>query len=514
MSVANMDEANTVFMCQAETKLKVHSISSPNFKIFSRNVSLLLNSLGEDGQDEVWAPIIRELKRFRFDLSAAPLSQKVVTHKAEALHKILRSKIAQIKLAYGPAQSEMLSVLAQQAQQLANIHEQSLLDTLIHLVNIRGKDETTIVICEPRLILEVEEAFRETANLYGIEIVSPANLREVKCYSRLFVFGAPRWFPEFVFSSPRAKEIHIIKHNWISGKWQPEAVLLSPHKFAGSRNGRLTIEDEPTELGELILEDFIPSIDIKKIQDKATEQLINLVNDDDEIVIARLFLLENDWAVFLETDDNSSVDIIDLDEEVTKRVRRTKVREILPGMYILLRTEGGGDYIVPVADRLMGKFKEKARSEQKRWKVLLREQVKEKGEKEVLRELRGLGSSRATEGNLAHWTSLRGIKTEHYEDFRAIMRLIGLEKEAQKLWETMNEIRKAHSRAGFKIRGMLLDKVNKCDLEKLRRDGIMEFELADQGAGSLSAFRVKEVSKETTEVIHWRIGEPFRIDHG
>ena len=514
MSVINMDQTTIIFSCQSETKVKVHSISSPNLQIFNRNVSQFFKTLGEDGQDDYWSPIVREIKRFRFDLSAAPLSQKEITTKGEALHKLLRSKVAQSKLVYSPEQSEMLSQLAGQANQLANIREQSLLDSLIQLVNTKGKDEAAIAICEPRLISEVEEAIRVTQNLYGIEIVSPVNLREAKCFSRLIIFGSPLWFPEFVFSSPRAKEIHVIKHKWISGKWEPELVLLSPYKFTGSRNRGLTIDDEPADLGELILEDFLPSIDIKEIQDKATEQLINLVNDEDEIVIARLFLLENDWAVFLEADDSSSVDVIDLDEEVTKRVRRVQVREIQPGIYILLRTEGGGNYIVPVADRLMGKFKEMARSEQKKWKVLLREQVKDKGEKEVISELRRLGSSRATEGNLAHWISLRGIKTEHFEDFRAIMRLIGLEKEAQKLWETMNEIRKAHSRAGFKIREMLLDQVNKCDLEKLRRHGIMEFELVDQGAGSLSAFRVKEVSRETTEVIQWRVGEPFRIDHG
>ena len=137
------------------------------------------------------------------------------------------------------------------------------------------------------------------------------------------------------------------------------------------KSTRIIIQDEPTEVGELILEDFLPRIDLKKIQDNATEQLINLVNDDDEVVLAKLFLLENDWAAFLDTDESASVDVIDLEEEVTKRVRRVQVRDIQTGMYILLRTEGGGDYIVPVADQLMGKFKEKARSEQRKWKALL-----------------------------------------------------------------------------------------------------------------------------------------------
>lgn len=514
MNSSDMNEASTIFSCQSEIKVKVHSVSSPGLQMFTRNISVFLKTLGEDGQDEFWNPIVREIKRFRFDISAAPLTNRYLSVVIECLYDLLKSKISQSKLVYGREQSEMLSQLAEQARILKGNSEQSLLDTFLHLINQKDLSKIAIAICETRLIPEVEETLRNLFRNSKINIVSPANLRESICYSELFCFGAPRWYPEYVFSAPRAKQIHLIKHKWISGRWEPEFVFLFPYKPMDPKSTRIIIQDEPTEVGELILEDFLPRIDLKKIQDNATEQLINLVNDDDEVVLAKLFLLENDWAAFLDTDESASVDVIDLEEEVTKRVRRVQVRDIQTGMYILLRTEGGGDYIVPVADQLMGKFKEKARSEQRKWKALLREIVKLKGEKEIINQLRLHGSNRASSGNLAHWISMRGIKTENYEDFRAIMRLIGLEKESLNLWQIMNEIRKAHTRAGFKIRDMLLDQVNSADLDKLRRHGIMEFELADQSAGRLSAFRVKEIARETTEVIHWRIGVPFRIDHG
>lgn len=514
MNISDMDDANVIYSCQSDIKVKVHSVPSPTLQMFTRNISFFLRSLGEDGADEFWSPIVREVKRFRFDISAAPLSHKSVSVRAESLHTFLKSKVRQSKLAYSWEQSETLFQLTEQASQLISIPEQSLLETLLNLINKKELSEIAIAICETRLIPEVEKTLQDLLGKPNVNVVSPVNLKGTSCYSELFSIGAPRWFPEHVFSAPRAKHIHVIKHKWIPGKWEPELVLLSPYKASGFISKKFTIQDESTEEGELLLEDFLPKIDIKKIQDNATEQLINLVNDDDEIVLARLFLLESDWAVFLDADDTASVDIIDLEEEVSKRVRRVPVREIQMGMHILLRTEGGGDYIVPVADQLMGKFKEKARSEQRKWKVLLREKVKMKGEKEIISQLRQFGSPRASSGNLAHWMSLRGIKTENYEDFRAIMRLIGLEKEALSLWEIMGDIRKAHTRAGFKIRDMLLEQVNNADLDKLRKLGIMEFELADQSAGSLSAFCVKEIAKETIEVIHWRIGEPFRIDNG
>jgi hypothetical protein len=76
----------------------------------------------------------------------------------------------------------------------------------------------------------------------------------------------------------------------------------------------------------------------------------------------------------------------------------------------------------------------------------------------------------------------------------------------------MGKIRNAHTKAGFTIRSMLLDLVNRGDMSKLKLYGKMDFELAEQGAGSLSAFRIIDVVKDTVEVIHWRIGAPFRIE--
>jgi len=474
---------------------------------------MFFKTLGDDGKDEFWSPIVRGLKRFRFDVSAAPLTKEQFSSRAKALYDLFISKENQSKLAYGWEQSEMFSQIVALTEKMIYIPEQSLLDKLIHLVGNKGHNGIAVVIRESRLISEIEDAINERKELKNVRVVSPENLQNVTCYTKLFIFGSPRWFPEFVFSAPRASEIHVIKHNWIPGKWEPTLVLITPYRARGAKNKKIVIEDE-TEIEDLLFDVFLPTIDIKRIQDEATEQLIENLNDDNEIVNSRLYILENDWAVFLEADESSEIDIIDIDEDRSAQVKHVKVREIQAGTFILLRTEGGGDYIVPVADRLMGEFKEIARSEQKRWKTLLQEQVKQKGEKKVLDELTRYGSSRATKNNLANWMSMRNIRTADRNDFQAIMRLLGIENETSKLWNIMGEIRKAHSKAGFRIREMLLEQVNKADLEKLSRYGIMEFELADQDAGKLSAFRVKDVAKNTTEVIHWRVRTPFRIDHG
>ncbi len=516
MSIYHMDEVDNIYNSSKGLKIKVHSVPSANLQTFNRNISHFLRIIGQDGNDDFWMPITNELKRFRFDLSAAPLSKEIISQKALNLHGSLQSRINYCETVYGTELAITLKQLAEQALLLSEVEETNLLNFLVDLIKLNKSHELAIVICETRLVPLVEETFLNIAELQQkCELISPTNLREAKCYRGIFVIGSPRWFPEYIFTAPRSKDIQIIKHKWISGTWNPELILVSPYKAHGSSAHTVSIVDESSDVMEGNPEQLIPRIDIKKIQDSAMEKLVELFSDDDDVVVAKLFLLENDWAVFLDADDDASVDIIDLDEEIVKRVKRTKVREVQSGMFILLRTEGGGDYIVPVADRIMGtNKKDKARYAQKRWKMLLREYEKKEGMSKTIMDLHKLGSVRASHMNVKHWMSFRGIKTESYDDFLAIMKLIGLENESQGYWNIMGEIRNAHTRAGFTIRSMLLDLVNKSDLDILKRYGKMDFELAEQGAGSLSAFRVIDVVKETSEVIHWRIGEPFRINNG
>jgi len=56
---------------------------------------------------------------------------------------------------------------------------------------------------------------------------------------------------------------------------------------------------------------------------------------------------------------------------------------------------------------------------------------------------------------------------------------------------------------------MLLEQVDKSDLADLRRKGILDFELPDKDAGSLTAFRIGAIAGKTTLVAHYRIGAPI-----
>ena len=94
------------------------------------------------------------------------------------------------------------------------------------------------------------------------------------------------------------------------------------------------------------------------------------------------------------------------------------------------------------------------------------------------------------------------------------MQLIGLENQAEEIWNQMRLITRAHIQAGRYITNLLLKEARKADLNELMRLGIMEFELPDRDAGSITAYRIKALSdpKDTVLVPPTKIGIPMDIE--
>ena len=88
----------------------------------------------------------------------------------------------------------------------------------------------------------------------------------------------------------------------------------------------------------------------------------------------------------------------------------------------------------------------------------------------------------------------------------AIMIFAGLEDKVQELRAAMADIDRAHKRAGFLIRRMLLQKIAVTSLESLERDGEMVFDLGDEDGGTLTAFQITGVQGQVCEVPAESIG--------
>jgi len=296
----------------------------------------------------------------------------------------------------------------------------------------------------------------------------------------------------------------LARFSWIKDGREPTKVFLS------AAIPTTEVDDDPPEHGETYeAADLLPVVDWRSIGQKiAADELHNTLDS----AAARLALLEGEIAVFLEAEDGASVLTIDLDaDESTDRIARIPTNDVRAGTFLLLRTSGGGDYIVTEADRYLREQAPKVREAQRNWKALLRQEVQKEGFLVVSLRLIELGSSSADETNVRNYLSPRSIRTRAPEDFKAIMRLVGFGDEWARYWDMMGEIDRAHRRAGKHLRHQLLRRLEELDLTELERVGRMEITLPQVDAGSLTAFRVLDISTDSQLVSINRLGHPFEL---
>jgi hypothetical protein len=235
---------------------------------------------------------------------------------------------------------------------------------------------------------------------------------------------------------------------------------------------------------------------------------------NDETVSARLCHLSGSRAVFVAADEGAASLVIDVSESGHAAVKRMPIAELMPGYFILLRTSGGGDYIAPLANRVLGAAATTRRAQQTEWKeraiARARSQFGSTGRRElaslICGQLHARNLSQARPANVHYWISSKCIRPRKREDFEAILKFAGIDDRATELWMAMGEIDRAHRRAGHLIRRMLLRKIAETSLGQLERDGEMVFDLGDQDGGTLSAFQITGIQPEEFEVPVDRIG--------
>jgi hypothetical protein len=369
-----------------------------------------------------------------------------------------------------------------------------------------------IVLCEPRLTALIPSALLTVPALKGARVLTQQQLRDTVWYDQLLLFGAPSWYGNHVFQAPRSRQIDVFRYAWLSGKVVATGLFTAP--LGEGPTSEADASDEASgdvlDVGDVLPPAWLADLSFADLARHAEGEA-----EDDasrETVRARPFLLEGDHVVFLEAEDNATALVLDLDEDEEDRLQRLPVDDVSEGMYLLLRAAGGGDYVVAVADGLLGPIKMQVRTMQYEWKARLRGLVRESTLLEVSLRLLDRGSQKANEANVRHWMWGRSIRPNDRADFDAIMNLVGLGAEKDRYWLAMKAIDVAHLQAGQVIRRALLAQVRKADLSALERAGNMEFDLPGGDTGRMIASRVIQVGRETVEISSSRVGKPIETE--
>lgn len=470
------------------------------FEEYSIGLTALERALHEEKEDAVWIEVRRILRRVRSALSATPLPFCHTSFGVARACQEIEPYVSQAQAQYSAETARMLGHLVWLMECLAISRDNPLGDRVIAL----GSGATSVGLLLPvaRHKESVVRFVRSVKSMAGVEVVTPKELANRRPFAGLLVAGSLQWYRDdrHVVISPRAQVVHLLRWSWMRDS------LPDTRLFAASRIGRWTKPDSPptpsAQPNLLDGSDLVPRIDWGAITDKVG------ASDEPrtaESVAARVLMLTGGRAVAVSA-ARGTIHVVEPELEGAKRIREAEVHDLEVGDFVLLRSQGGGDLVVEVANQELGDSASALRALQDEWKAALRARVTASTYTSVATQLQRLGTVRANAQNLRNWMSPRSLKTASIEDFSGIMKLIGREADTDRFWEAMTKLDNAHRKAGHSIRRMLISVVASSDLRRLESEGTMEFQLPAQGGGRLTAFRIEAIAPEFVDVAENRVG--------
>jgi hypothetical protein len=519
MKPVSIGNATSVYETASKCEITRHWVDHAGLADVSRSLRSLAQSLESEVEEEFWQRVLSPVRRLAFALCSTPLPFDRAAAAAcidwEKLHRQVR-----LSQQLYPDSHAALSSVVQKLQTLSAETGSPFTSPLESLHGESGG--LSVVLRNPRMNQAVAAYFAASAALRNATVVSTRQLREALLCDVLVALGPCGWFPDYVFSAPRAAQIHVVSFRWIRDPWKPGPVFLNGAGSSADQSRKHYVGALPQLRGQAVpptqtVPDLQPVDLLPPLPPfgKAGSRIPGWQpSAGDESLPARLCHLSGGRAVFVSTDEGASSLVIDSTETGDSIVRRLPADELEPELYLLLRTSGGGDFIAPLADRILGSLAAERRAQQAEWKgrmvaaahkrfgMLSRRELAAR----VAGNLRAENLSEARPANVHYWMSSKCIHPRKEEDFAAILAFAGIADRTQELWEAMGEIDRAHKSAGQAIRRMLLQKIATSSLEPLERDGEMIFDLGEQDGGTLSAFQITGISEEEFEIPADRIG--------
>lgn len=509
MSYVSVAAADQIYALARDHAIHPLAVDSDEIRAFDERYRALLRALGEARGDDYWIRGLSWLRKSRFNTLATPLPASDPAIGLLAAIALTRDFFATCDRVY-PQHAEPVEQLRDSAMDVFVTNADPLADAIVQTA-AENEDARRVGVLLPSFGFEdlVAHHLRSRSGMSRIDVLVGSELQMRRPYDLLFIVGRSSWYENrrsgWVFTAPRARAMFLTCYAWTFDRSLPASRAFSRSRVAPQLASILK-PDLPLPASDLPEESEI-EIDWELLSSELPAR--SGASDPGDVVEARLFLLADGRAAFVGVLDDSRIQVLDLEAPAGKRIQSVPTTEVAPGAFVLLRSAGGGDLIVSLADQLLGSAAGRLRGMQTEWKKRLRDQIESRELDGAIRALRALGSARASRGNMLNWASSRSLRTADEADFFAVMRLVGLEDQERTYWNAMGRLDQAHRRAGFRIRDQLEQEAERADLVELQSSGRLDFTLPD-GGGALTAFRVEDISPQTYTVPYQQLGEPFR----
>lgn len=505
MKPASLDAADSVYACSNDQQVSARIV---RHNLVSTFVSLLREMEKKmDTEDSYLGSILRPLRAFRYRIASLPLPLSSFDCIPADLPNALSVLVPKCKQIF-PAYFADLEETAEAARLVMGCTDAPLLDAIRDELADGGAGSGTAILIRRQMNASLRNELRRRLGRPRIEIVTPFSLHGTEVFSSLIAVGPLGWFPPYVRTAPRAHRLTAVHYEWLRDQQLRPVFASSPDDLlrSGSARSDPGLGDSVIGDGVISLDDPVPILDWQALH--SSNVLGRDLNIEGELASAHILILSGNMAVYVDSASHAKSQVIDM-SGTDDPIVRVFNEELEPGMFVLLRTGGGGDLIVPVADAILGSKAQEVRTKQRQWKSKLAALVSQQGERSVIRALQDLGRERANTLNLRNWMSDKSIRPELDDDFISVLRLCNLDSEFKAFVANARLLDRVHRRAGFKIRRMLLDRVTEANMSKLSAEGMMEFDLPGLGGGSFTAYRIEEISPETFTVPVTYLNHPF-----
>lgn len=487
------------------------------FLDYSAALQDLIKEMGPDGESAIAAPVLRYLKRLRYTLTTTPLLPARVADLVvppTGWPEQQRSTFALAHPGHVARLDEAWDLFSRyRAAETTGLRD-ALAQRVVQALDEEGVTSSSIVVGDVRWLDETQAALRQLLpdHWERTVLLHHRALRNVAVHEVLFLLGPARWYPQHVLTTPKAPTIEVLSYGWVRDDVDlapsfdgpgVKATKPVPSTRLARKASRVT-----SRRPEIDLDDLLPGFTRGEFTRAAEHE-----GASSRLEAARVFVLEGGWGVFLSDERDSRAFVLDQDERGNVEVHQKRVTDIQVDEYLVVRTQGGGDYVRAVADSLLDAEARPLRALQARWKDALNDHVDRYGYTDISRGLQGLGLNKASPSNVARWASQRSIGPGEPGDLEIIFNYVELHGQSvAEHWDALEALRAAHRDAGLHIREQLIEAAEACDLGELERAGSLTFEIEGVEAGALLAARVDQVGAESYEVPAYRIGDPFELE--
>lgn len=546
MSIADIDALHEVAGdWRGESKL----IDHPDLEAFSQLAGRFCAALGETAEEGYWGPVVRMLKRARWDAATTPLPlSSAATGLSEAARDAaprlrqcrhvapelataaedLAARLAAlaesaddplgdaVREVLAPAVEEYGSAVAEQAKEYARARVDASdggADPIRGAVTPPEPVQAPtlgVLLRSGRYAAQVKAAVADLA--LPVVVLTPPEFTAARPLDLVAIAGPSAWFPPTVLRACRARQMVFIYPSWIRDA-EPQAGLLAGSTEHSARTHLARAPRRRTVPFDASLplapaEDWVPQADWHAISAAGKKRAADDTGADP--VAAWLFALASGEGVYLEATEGSRAYVVEFEHEVS--VHQEPTAHIEVGDFVMLRTEGDGDYIRAIADAILGTSAPRLRGMQATWKRELADELTTRGSKGVRRALEAAGAGPVADANLRQWIRPDSIRPRDPANFSAILAVTGSRERFGEFWGAMGTIDSAHRRAGMQVRALLVEEIVRGDRSVIGGQGWADFDVEEiEGEGALRVARVEGRAPEAHTVPRTRTRRPFPI---